>query len=198
MKYPSIAKTIIDLKKLDLQLRERLVLQGKLNDGYNHEMEQLHKKNAVKLEEIINRIGYPTADHVGKEANEAAWLIIQHAIAEPIFMRKCVALLRLAVINDNENPIHLAYLEDRIAVFEEKPQRYGTQFDWDENNVLSPQPFDSEIEVNKRRKAIGLNSLEAQIEIIRCRSKQENQLPPNDFNQRKKELKRWKRKVGWI
>jgi len=198
VKYKNISNQIIELKDADLKLRERLIQNGQLNEGYNKEMEALHNTNAQTLNEIINNIGYPTIDKVGKVANEATWLIIQHSIGQPEFMRKCAELLEIAVNENKANPINLAYLTDRIAVFEGKAQRYGTQFDWNQKGELSPQPFDDLDQVNQRRKSIGLNTLEEQTKIIRTQAKEENQSPPLDFNKRKKEMDDWRKTVGWI
>lgn len=198
MKYKGIAEKIIELKNADLKLRERLIQNGQLGEGYNEEMKQLHNKNAEELHEIINRIAYPSIDKVGEEANQAAWLIIQHAIGRPDFMRTCVKLLEDAVIENKANPQNLAYLSDRIAVYEDRPQLYGTQFDWDETGKLSPYHFDDLHKVNQRRKNIGLNTLEEQTEIIREQANNENQKPPDDFEKRKKEIDEWRRSVGWI
>lgn len=198
MIYKEIAKKIIALKNADLEFRDKLIAAGKLGEGYNDEMAKIHNQNAKTLDEIIQTIGYPTVAKVGEEASEAAWLVIQHAIAQPEFMKKCVLLLESAASENEANPKNLAYLTDRVAVFERKPQLYGTQFDWDEKGKLSPNPFDDLARVNKRRKAIGLNSLDEQTEIIRRRVKDENQSPPKDFEKRKYEIETWKRNVGWI
>ncbi len=198
MKYKDIADKIIGLKDADLKLRDQLIQKGLLGKGYHKEMEQMHTKNATLLNEIIDRIGYPTIDKVGEAASEAAWLVIQHAIGHPDFMKKCLKLLEDAVNEKKANPKNLAFLADRIAVFEGKLQRYGTQFDWDENGTLSPNPFDDLEKVNQRRKSIGLSTLEEQTEIIRKRTKNENEKPPTDFKQRKKEMEEWKKSVGWI
>lgn len=198
MKYKNIAERIIALKKADLEFRDSLIRKGQLGKRYNKEMAYIHNKNAHELDEIIDTIGYPTIDKVGKEASEAAWLIIQHAIEQPNFLRKCLKLLENAVSKNKANPINLAYLTDRIAVSENKTQLYGTQFDWDKNGELSPNLFDDLIKVNERRKSIGLNTLEEQTELIRKRAKAENQLPPTDYNKREQEIEEWKKKVGWI
>jgi hypothetical protein len=197
MDYKSIAEKIIELKNSDLTLRDKLVQNGQLSEGYNEEMKELHNKNAKILNDIIDTIGYPTIDKVGKEANEAAWLVIQHSIEQPEFMKKCAALLKNAVNENKADPKSLAYLTDRIAVFEDKLQLYGTQFDWDENGNLSPNFFDDLTKVNERRKSIGLNTLEEQIEIMRRVAKNENQLPSKDFEKRKQEIEQWKKNVGW-
>ncbi len=200
MLHKIIAQKIIDLKNADLALREKLAQNGKLGKGYDAEMEKLHNQNAFMLDEIMEEIGYPTIEKVGKEAHEATWLIIQHAIAKPDFMKKCAKLLENAVVDDKNKASakNLAYLNDRIAVFENKPQLFGTQFDWDENGELSPNVFDDLTKVNERRKSIGLNSLQEQTQIIRKYAQQENQLSPTDFGKRKQEMEEWKKNMGWI
>ncbi|MNY63357.1 hypothetical protein D3C86_2003010 [compost metagenome] len=83
-------------------------------------------------------------------------------------------------------------------MFEGKHQLYGTQFDWDEKGELSPNPFDEIEKVNRRRKEIGLNSMEEQVLIIRDRVKNEKQLPPTDYEERKQQFNEWRKAVGWI
>ena len=197
MDYKSIADNLIEMQNADLACREKLVQNGQLGEGYNEEMKELHEKNAKILNNILDTIGYPTIDKVGIKANEAAWLIIQHSIIQPDLMKKCATLLKSAVRENKASPQNLAYLTDRIAVFEEKLQLYGTQFDWDENGNLSPNPYDDLAKVNERRKSIGLNTLEEQTELIRIRAKNENQSPPKDLEKRKQEIEQWKKNVGW-
>lgn len=197
MDYQRIAEKIIALKNADQVLRDALIQSGKLGDGYHDEMQALHNQHAEVLDGIIDEIGYPTTGKVGKEANEAAWLVIQHAIGKPGFMKKCAKLLEIAVKEQTADPIGLAYLTDRIAVLEGNPQLYGTQFDWDENGQLSPNPFDNRSKVNERRRSLGLNTVEEQTELIRDTARRENQLPPADLAKRRQEMEAWKKRVGW-
>ena len=53
---------IIAMKNADLVLRDRLVQDGKLSEGYDEDMNALHNTNAAKLSAIIDSIGYPTED----------------------------------------------------------------------------------------------------------------------------------------
>jgi len=197
VKYRTLAQKIIELKNVDLALRDRLIEKEELGIGYNQEMEKVHNRNAEELNKIMKKIGYPTIDKVGKEASEAAWLIIQHAIGKPNFMKKSLGLLIEAVENNKASKINMAYLSDRIAVFQGKSQLYGTQFDWDKNGLLSPQKFDDLQKVNQRRKSIGLNTLGEQRIIIRAQAKVEMQSPPKDFEKRKVAMEAWAKKVGW-
>jgi len=198
MTYPEYSLKIIALRDQDLKLRQELLDRGELNEGYNKEMELLHLKNTHTLEEIIDDIGYPTIDKVGQEASEATWIIIQHSISSPDFMRKCLRLLESATIEKKVNPQNLASLSDRIAVFEGRPQVYATQYDWDEHGNLSPREYDDIQKVNKRRNSIGLCTVEENTRLIRERTKQEGGKPPSDLKSRNKEYEIWRRHVGWI
>lgn len=198
MNFSKIAKSIIELKDADLSFREKLIEEKKLSEGYNNEMENLHIKNAEKLNEIIDKIGFPTIEKVGIDASESAWLIIQHSISKPDFMKKCLGLLENIVVENKTYEKNLARLSDRIDVLEGKPQLYGTQFDWDENGELSPNACDDLLKVNFRRLEIGLNTLDEQTQIIRMQAKKENQTVPKNLHDREKEINLWKRKVGWI
>jgi len=198
MDFEKISQTILGLKEKDDRLRAKLVKNGALSNGYNQEMKAIHNSNAEELNRIIDLIGFPTLEKVGEEASNAAWLIIQHSIGQPDFMRKCAALMEKEIENGQADQINFAYLVDRIAVFEGKPQLYGTQFDWDENGEMSPVQVDDYDTVNERRKALGLKSLDEQIKVMRERIKAENQQPPKDHQERKRENIEWRKSVGWI
>lgn len=198
MNYPELAATIIRLKNEDLALRDHLLQNGLLDTGYNEDMAALHSRNAACLDDIIEDIGYPTIDQVGEEASEAAWLVIQHAIGAPDFMKKCARLLAKAVHENKASAKNLAYLTDRIATFEGQVQLYGTAFDWDDKGEMSPKPFDDLARVNERRKNIGLNTLEEQTKLMRKQVAIEKQLPPVDIKEREHAYEEWRRKVGWV
>ncbi|MFK7933284.1 MAG: DUF6624 domain-containing protein, partial [Saprospiraceae bacterium] len=97
MRHHTFATQIIAMSQADLALRDQLLQKSELNEGYHPKMEEMHLQHANKLNDIIDEIGYPTIDKVGREANEAAWLIIQHAISHPDFMKKSLAMLEIAV-----------------------------------------------------------------------------------------------------
>lgn len=186
MKFPAVAQKIIALKNADVSMRNQLISEKKLNSGYHIDMQHIHRTNAVLLEEIISEIGFPTEELVGKEAADAAWLVIQHSICSPNFMRFCASIMRKAVNEQQADSKQLAYLEDRIAVLEGKTQRYGTQFDWNENGELSPNLYDDLALVNKRRQELCMISLEQQTELIRKQAEDEHQFPPNNATERQK------------
>lgn len=198
MLYPEFAKTLLALQAADLRLRDELIARGELEGGYHPEMEALHNANAERLSEMIDAIGYPTAGKVGEEASAAAWLVVQHAISRPALMRRYRDLLQPTVKAGDASARRLAYLTDRIAVFSDAPQRYGTQFDWDENGRLSPNPVDDPEAVDARRSALGMNTLGEQTRVIREQAAAENRRCPADLTERRAQYDAWRRSVGWI
>lgn len=198
MKYPEVAQNIIALKNADLTLRNQLVKRQELFDGYHPEMEQLHIANAMVMQQIVDTIGFPSVELVGKEANDAAWLVIQHSISTPKLMKRYLELLKDNVQEDKTSAIHLAYLTDRVLSFLDQPQLYGTAFDWDENGIMNPKPFDDLELVNQRRAQLGLNTLEEQTQVMRKQVAHEQENAPKDLQKRQKEYDQWRKKVGWI
>lgn len=194
----SYADEIAAMARADLSLRTALAESGALFDGYHPDMERLHNDNALRLEAIIADIGgWPPADSIGAEAAEAAWLIAQHAIGLPDFQRRMLALMQDAAAAGAIPAWQPAYLEDRIRVLEGRPQIYGTQFDWDDTGVLCPAPIENAGEVNARRAAAGLNTLEEKTAEMRARAKAEGETPPKAPAARREEADAWARKVGW-
>jgi hypothetical protein len=123
------SEELIQLAENDLMVREKLLTENKLSDGYHPEMEKVHKENAKRLKEIMEEIGFPTISKVGEKASDSAWLIIQHSIAEPEFMKSSYKLM-LEYLADVSLK-NLAFLFDRIQFFQGKPQKFGTQFNSD-------------------------------------------------------------------
>ena len=88
-------------------------------------------------------------------------------------------------------------LEDRIRFFEGRPQRYGTQLDWDADGNLSPGEVEDPQLLAERRAAVGLPPLEEQIEDARTRAAAEGDLPPADHQAYVDGRDRWAAKAGW-
>jgi hypothetical protein len=111
----------------DRRVRQECLEKGELGDGYAPQMEAVHRKNAARLKDIIAEHGWPDRDLVGDEGTLAAWLIAQHAIADPEFQRQALKLVQEKVSQGRVPAAQEAYLFDRIAMYEGRPQRYGTQ-----------------------------------------------------------------------
>jgi hypothetical protein len=112
--------------------------------------------NLTQFKSIIADCGWPKE----KNANHAAWLLSQHADSDLAFQRQARVLLEASVKAGIGAARDLAYLADRIAAHEGRPQEYGTQFTQTDRCHLVLDPVDDRALVNRRRLAVGLQSLE--------------------------------------
>lgn len=181
----------------DWRVRTELAADGSLYDGYHPRMELVHRRNGARLNAILDRCGWPGRSLVGADGAHAAWLIAQHAIGEPLLQRRALQLLRSAAAQGEAALLEVAMLEDRIRVAEGRPQRYGTQYDWDRSGVMSPMPIESPEHVDERRRAVGLGPLAEDMRRRREHVAQSNEKPPGDWEARQREIEEWYRCKGW-
>lgn len=192
-----LAGDLIEMAVDDDRVRTALAKSGELFQGYHPVMQEVHERNAARLEKIIDVIGWPTEDRVGKEASDAAWLVLQHAISKPALQRSGLELLRPLARTRQVDPIRVAMLEDRIRFFEGRSQLYGTQFDWDEHGEMSPVMMDDVASVNERRIALGLPIMDEAIKAQRASVMNTAERPPEDMEVRKSRFLSWCKEVGW-
>jgi hypothetical protein len=190
------AKLIVAAER-DRETCARLAATRELFDGYHPEMEAVHLANAALLEEAIAELGWPGRAIVGDDGAGAAFLIAQHAISRPSLQRRALELVLEAIPDNQANPLDAAYLADRIASFEGRPQVFGTQFDWDENGLLSPLPIGDPDQVDERRANVGLPPMAETIATIRANAAAESDRKPADYADRKQKFEAWARRVGW-
>ncbi len=115
--------------------------------------------NELEVEQIIEERGWVGQSLVGDQANTTLWLVIQHAPLET--QEKYLPLLKESVLKGESRGSHLALLEDRIQMRNERPQTYGSQIrrDEDTGKHVVYEIRDPEY-VNQRRKEVGLGPIE--------------------------------------
>ncbi|MEG3636434.1 DUF6624 domain-containing protein [Micromonospora palythoicola] len=122
------------------------------------------EQRTARLKEIVQEYGWPTFDLVGKDGENAAWLIAQHADLDLAFQQEALELLRAAVADGQASPGNLAYLEDRVAVAKGEPQTYGTQMRCGADGPVPATPIRDEAGVDERRATAGLQPLAAYLD----------------------------------
>lgn len=180
----------------DLQMGDETIQVSSLYGGYDPHMEQLHRRNAKRLKEIIATHGWPGRSTVGSDGAAAAWFIARHAISDPPFQRKVLELLREAQKLGETPAMAIAFLEDLICMFEGRPQIYGTQFENDEQDgTLRPYRIADPENVNERRLAVGMNTIEER--TLEMREAPQPEFDPVKYAEYRRNYERWLRKVGW-
>ncbi len=184
---------LLALRARDEEVRAELAADGSLFAGYHPRMEAVHRANAQALRVVIQEYGWPDEELAGPAGAEAAWLVAQHAIGEPSLMRHCRALLDQASAVGRVPRWQFAYLDDRIRVFEGKPQRFGTQID------LRPEgpavhALEDASEVDARRQEVGLPA----IAVILARATADSLPTPEEYAAKQAAGLLWRQKVGWL
>lgn len=152
-----------ELASADQQIRqESEVLEQDPNaattqrDALQQRWQIIDSENLKQFKQIIAACGWPKTS----KDSHSAWLLAQHADSDLVFQRLARGLLDASVKAGIAAPRDLAYLADRIAANEHRPQEYGTQFSRTDRCHLVLDQVDDRALVNHRRLAIGLQSLE--------------------------------------
>jgi hypothetical protein len=193
----ALRSELVAMAKEDQRIRAELAADGALFQGYHPRMEEVHRRNGVRLLEIIEECGWPGRSVAGDEGAAAAWLVLQHAISMPALQRRGLDILKIELSGGEVDPAQVAMLEDRICFFEGRKQAYGTQYDWDDHGEFSPYPIEDEDHVDERRRAVGLPPLKENTRRIRDEMREMPVDPPRDCAERQRAQREWARSVGW-
>jgi TonB family protein len=118
---------------------------------------QIDRQNLQKVETIIKQYGYPGKSLAGEQRKSIAFIVIQHNDLDA--QEKHLPLLTEAANKGELNWSSLAIMIDRITTGHGKKQIYGSQLH-DSDHGTQVQLIDDEINVNKRRKQVGLMPLQ--------------------------------------
>lgn len=158
---------LLRMAEEDRRIREELLYSGQLpKKNYSPVMRRVHERNNARIKEIIEQFGWTGRNLVDEDGGEAAWIIVQHAVLEPDFQKRCVPLLEYAVAAGEAPLWQLAYLKDRVLKANGEPQLYGTQYESGENGKSVPYKIHDEANVDARRREAGLPTMEENTERI--------------------------------
>jgi hypothetical protein len=156
-RYRKYADELVEMAREDQSVRARWEETGE-------DWGESDSGRTERFRAIVDAMGWPTEEKVGKEASHAAYLLVQHADHDIDFQRRCLRLMK----ESSEECPEIAYLEDRVRVNSGESQWYGTQFD-DDGVWFHVQPIegidanlseDAE-KLNTRRQNAGLSSFQA-------------------------------------
>ena len=187
----ALRNELLAMAEQDESVRQRLLDEGQLHGGYYPEMEAVHARNAARLRAVVQAHGWPTPAAVGADACDAAWLIVQHAIGKPDFQRECLGVLWAAASSGAAPAWQAAMLEDRVRMFEGRPQLYGTQLETGADGVVRPYWLQDPDNVDARRRAVGLEPLRDRLALAQPAPR------PADPEGFELEYQAWLRRVGW-
>jgi hypothetical protein len=178
------------LVQKDLNLTNVIREKDNFEDEYHPDLEKLHIRNAKTLEKLIEKNGFPVLSNSGEEGVKLAWMVIQHAISLPDFIRSSLDQMRFAAAQRDYPLELLAYTEDLVAYLEGRGQIYGTHMEWRNGEYVPSQVSDPQY-LEHRRKSFGLTNLEDQNMTYPL------ERPPKDPEKKLENFIKWKKRVGW-
>jgi len=152
------------IRETDQDYRQQIDGIGKTYGFQSIEMQSNWKKihyydsvNLVIIDSLYSIYGWPDPKVAGKKSGTTFWLVIQHS---PLFIQeKYLPVIREAVASGKANAGNLAYLEDRILMFKNLPQKYGSQFRVKPDGMKCLYKLQDKKNVNKLREQVGLSPL---------------------------------------
>lgn len=136
-------------------------------DEWEIKKDSIYKNHKLRLEEILKIYGYPGFDLVGKEGEKNYWLMVQHSDFDPDFQRQVLELLEKQVEAGNADSRNFGLLTDRVRLNSGEKQVYGTQVTYvKETGQAIPKPLEDSLNVNKRRRTVGLETIEEYLNMM--------------------------------
>ena len=104
--------------------------------------------NTARLKDLLETREWFRDDRDGEGAASDAWLIAQHADHDPDFQRAVLPRMEAALGQPGVSARNYAYLHDRVAGKDGRPQRYGTQGrctdgEWNPDELEDPDRVDA-------------------------------------------------------
>lgn len=171
--YKQNADKLADIVSVDQGVRNLFNKHEALKQHFEAESYEMdsHFQNVGQLMFKIDRYGTQTLKTMlegrewitdardGTGAADDAWLIAQHADADPDFQRHALTLIEAKLEDPSVSKSNYAYLYDRVAGKDEKPQRFATQGRCTGDGTWEPNALEDPENIDSIRAEVGLSSL---------------------------------------
>lgn len=150
-----IGKADQDIRQEYIKARSAFNNQTKA-DSLLREMQRIDSLTQAEICDILDKRGFVGREKVG-DACAVFWLVIQHAPME--LERKYLPEFQKAAARGDVAPSQVAMMEDRINMFEGKPQKYGSQIEEGAYGARVVYTLLNSEKVDVWRKEVGLEPL---------------------------------------
>lgn len=133
--------------------------RSRFNSRLGQQVWEVDRDNTEWLKADVAANGWYLNSVHGEAASSTAWLLAQHADRDRPFQRHVLSLLEPLVAAGEVIPANYAYLYDRVAVGENRPQRYGTQGVCVARGVWEPNTLEYPEGVEALRDEVGIGPL---------------------------------------
>ncbi len=156
--------TVLELKRSHFISEDEF---SKTKSGLGDRVNRVDTFNTAQVKAMLQDRGWFQDDLDGPNASFNAWLIAQHADLDPEFQRQALSMMEQVLGAPGVSMRDYAYLFDRVAGKDERPQRYGTQ-----GKCVGPgkwEPFELEFpeEVDSLRAEAGMSPMDEYIALFK-------------------------------
>jgi hypothetical protein len=123
--------------------------------------DSVYTTHQKRIKEIFDQYGFAGFDLVGERGSSNFWVMAQHSDHNPEFQLEVLEKMKIEADKGNADYRNYGMLVDRVKLNTGQAQIYGTQVDYNKEICQAfPKNLADSLNVNKRRKEIGLQPLE--------------------------------------
>lgn len=160
---PQLKAELLAMEQKDQAFRNEHIKQP--TPEIVRQMTELDGRHTDALKAIIAKHGWPTTELVDVEGVQAAFILLQHS-PDNEFQANLLPRLEAAFkAGDGISGQEVALLTDRVLVRSGKPQRYGTQADARDNQIII-KPLEDAARVDELRAEMQLPPLALYIKLL--------------------------------
>lgn len=160
-----VTKSLLDMRQREQELQAKIDEASDLHGDeqalfeLDEQQQKMQTEHISQLQQILNKDGWVSSKKYGKTACEQALTTLKNADGELLESR--LDMLLNAAKNGEANPAEVAFIHDKVLVYQGKEQRYGTQIGFNEKKGINDvYPIQDEANVNERRRKVGLEPIE--------------------------------------
>lgn len=154
-----LRQELLEREAVDQVVRAQLAENWR-DPAVGAELMRVDAENTAWLKQVVVTFGWPSQSLVGSRAADAAWLLVQHADHDVAFQKEALALMAPLVDQNEVTKQNYAYLYDRVATNEGRPQRYGTQGQCTGAHTWEPNQLEDPTQVDALRRSMNLPPLD--------------------------------------
>ena len=152
---PDIARELVEMGAQDRAWRQAWAA-GRRDAAFQKKMAADDRKRQRRLRQIVTTKGWPAISMVGAEAANQAWLVAQHAA--PAQLKHWSVFMRAAALKHEIRLLNLATTLDRVRMYEQRPQIYGTQYSTRKDGAIQFYRIEDIAHIDQRRLEMGMST----------------------------------------
>jgi hypothetical protein len=129
--------------------------------------QSIDEECTASIKELLKIYPWFTISEFGAVTDGNAWLIVQHADLDSAFQKQVLIILKQLYPKGETSRRNYAYLDDRVAIAEKRPQLFGTQGQCVGPGKWEPHPIEDPSNVDKRRAEMELGTMAEYIAVFK-------------------------------